>query len=345
LNKEREYQSVSQAGWRIRTFRQDDIPAVTALFDAADRADNLFKLSSEESIRETFPQPDADSQSHIIVVEGDAQGGKDGVLGIGKVSPQFHDLTKERVYNVLLRVHPSARPHGVQHVIARHLIESVLATEDAPTMQPAEKSRVLTYVFDSQLSAIEAWESVGLRRVRTGWTMKRALDGPIEAAPVPREVVLRTHRYPGDNAAALQALNNSFVDYYDFHPVSDASWERHMAAPYARPDLSWLALSSEDAERAVGMAGCLVNVSENRETGRQEGWIEGIGVVPAFRRKGVGKALLTRCLLALQSAGIEAALADVDSESTAATRLFESAGFSVRNALLQYECPLGSVQL
>ena len=88
-----------------------------------------------------------------------------------------------------------------------------------------------------------------------------------------------------------------------------------------------------------------MNDSQNRQTARLEGWIEGIGVTPAFRQRGIGKALLSRCLNSLRDAGIDTALADVDSGAPNAVRLFQSAGFSTRSILLQYECLLAQTQL
>jgi mycothiol synthase len=333
---------MNSSNWHIRAFKLEDIPAIAALFDAADRADHLYKLSSEEDIRETFGVPDADPQSRVIVAEGPSQSGtaQRTLLGIGKVSSTFRSSDHERIYNVLLRVHPSARQQGLQHDIARRLIELARADESNPRSEHTERVRVLSYVFDSQASSIDAWERLGLRRVRTGWTMMRSLEAPIEVGAAPDAVNFRTYRNPEDNAQALQALNSAFSAYYDFYPLSEASWERQMGAWYSRPDLSWLAFSDGASDGPVGLAVCWVNESENRQTGRLEGWIEGIGVVPDFRQRGIGKALLTRCLHSLHSAGLETALADVDSESTAAVRLFQSAGFSVRSTLLQYECLL-----
>ena len=332
--------------WHIRAFNQEDIPGIATLFDAADRADHLYKLSSEEDIRESFGNIPSNATTRVIVAVGPSQPGtyETGVLGLGRVMTQFHSSTQERVYQVMLRVHPSARPQGLQHTIARQLVEIARDLESDPSTQPAGKVRVLTYVFGSQTSSIEALEQLGLRRVRTGWTMGRRLSEPIQVATAPDGVILRTYRHPEDNQRALDAFNSALAGYYDFHPVSRSSWEREMAAPYSRPDLSWLALSEAAPDEVIGVAGCQVNESQNRKAGRLEGWVEGIGVIPAFRHRSVGKALLSRCLQSFRDEGLEFALADVDSESMPAVGLFRWAGFSVRSALLQYECALEDIQ-
>lgn len=327
--------------WHFRAFTPADIPAVTALFDAADRADNLYKLSSEDDIRETFADTDRASPGHLFLVEAPVSpaSGPPLLLGLGRVLPTFHAPTRERIYNVMLRTHPSARNQGLHHVIARSLIAEARAHESHPATEPAGKVRVRTYIFNTQQSSIEAWESVGLRKEREGWTMARALDPTIMAPQPPPGITLRNYSHPGDNSHALEVLNNSFADYYDFYPLTSGSWERQMADPYARLDLSWLAFSQQSG-KAVGLAVCWVNDSQNLQSGRLEGWIEGIGVIPTFRNQGIGKAMLGRCLRSLRDASLNIALADVDAGAPAALNLFHSTGFNPRSVLLQYECPL-----
>jgi ribosomal protein S18 acetylase RimI-like enzyme len=173
--------------------------------------------------------------------------------------------------------------------------------------------------------------------------MLRPLDDSI-ADPQPVEgVTLRTYRRPEDNAATLRALNSSFSDNFDFQPLDETRWEYAMDAPYVRPDLSWVAEPHDAPGTIVGFSVCWITEEENERSGRAEGWVEGIGVVREWRRRGIGRALLLNSLHSLRSAGMEAALADVDSESVAPTRLFELAGFGVRNSLSQYECYLDEV--
>lgn len=331
----------------IRPFQPADLPALAALFDAADRADQLYKLSSADDIRELCGDRAAPAPPRLIVVDGGGPPETAGtrLLGLGRVAAHFHPVTQERVYHVLLRVHPTARPLGLPPLLARQLVTLARELETDPATPPAAQVRVLTYLFASQLSAIAAWEQVGLRRVRTGWTMARPLADPIAAVPAPEGVLLRPYQYPADHPQALAAFNHAFTDYYDFQPVSMGAWEREWAAPYARPDLSWLACPTAAPAEIIGVAGCQVNASQNRQTGRREGWIEGLGVVPAWRQRGIGRALLARCLQSFGAAGLDIALADVDAASPAAVGLFQRGGFTVRSMLLQYECPLADISL
>ncbi len=336
---------VSDVPWQVRFYREGDIPALAELINAADRADGVFKHTTEEDLRDTFETPGLEPERRVIVVEGPSLSGvgEGELLGFGRAFPSNDTARNERIYNVALRVRPEVRQYGLEREIARRLAEAVRQEEAEPGIEAVGKVRLRTFLFDTHASARRTWEQVGLRRVYTGWTMLRPLDDSI-VAPQPVEgITLRAYRRPEDNAATLQALNSAFSDNFDFQPMSDSRWEYAMSASYVRPDLSWVAEPRDEPGRIVGFSICWVTEEENARTGRREGWIEGIGVVKERRRQGIGRALLLNSLHSLRSVGMEAALADVDSGSEAATRLFQLAGFGVRNSLSQYECYLDEV--
>lgn len=336
-----------EVSWQVRGYRESDIPALAELIGAADRADGVYKHTSEADLRDTFATPGLEPERQVLVVEGPTlPGAQEGVLlGFGRVFRGSDKARNERIYNVALRVRPEVREYGLEREIARRLVEIAMQYEEGPDAEPVAKVRLRTYLYDTHTSARHVWEQTGLRRVRTGWTMLRPLDDSI-ADPQPVEgVTLRTYCRPEDNAATLQALNSSFSDNFDFQPLDEARWDYAMSASYVRPDLSWVAEPHDAPGTIMGFSICWITEEENERSGRLEGWVEGIGVVREWRRKGIGRALLLNSLHSLRSAGMEYALADVDSESVAPTRLFELAGFGVRNSLSQYECYLDEVRV
>jgi ribosomal protein S18 acetylase RimI-like enzyme len=263
------------------------------------------------------------------------------LLGFGRAFPGGA-APGERVYGLMVRVRPEARGYGLERTIAGRLIEIVRSHEAEYITQPAAKVRIRTYLFQQHASVRRVMEGLGLRVVREGWTMARPLDDSIERPqPVPG-ITIRHYVVPQDNRAALDALNASFTDYFDSPPLSEERWSHEMTSPSARPDLSWLAVGDS---RVVGLSVCLVNDVANTQCGSLDGWIEGIGVVPQWRRRGIARSLLLQSLHSLHDAGITTALADVDAGSPAAIGLFKSAGFAPREVLLQYECELREVRL
>lgn len=63
------------------------------------------------------------------------------------------------------------------------------------------------------------------------------------------------------------------------------------------------------------------------------GWIEGIGIAPAYRRKGLGEEILTRCMQLLKSKGATSFKLVVMSHNAAACKLYERTGFAIEKTL------------
>ena len=175
--------------------------------------------------------------------------------------------------------------------------------------------------------------------------MERSLEEPIAEPRAIEGVNVRAYRRPEDNAAALQAYNNSFVDHFEFHPFGQEMWDYMTGTPDLRLELSWLAEVEEQPGTIAGFCLCEIKDGDNKRTGRSEGWIALLGTVRGWRGKGLGRALLLHGLDSLKSAGVRTALLGVDSESlTGANRLYESVGFRVREHETLYKCALGEVK-
>lgn len=61
--------------------------------------------------------------------------------------------------------------------------------------------------------------------------------------------------------------------------------------------------------------------------GADEGEILNLAVAPAERRRGTGRALVERVMVALREAGVRSVFLEVREANTAARRLYESVGF------------------
>jgi mycothiol synthase len=330
--------------WRIREYREADIPEIVALINAADDAAGMPIRASADGLRNQFNSPGLDPSRQVIVAEATGDGGAPSVspLGYGRAFPRNDKTGVERVYDVSMRVHPDAVDSGLALAMAEEIVAIARRHEALPGQTQVDKVRVRSYIYEKHASLRAAWQQVGLREVRQAWTMRRPLDAPIPDPPNVAGVTLRNYRYPDDNEPSRQALNRSFADYFDAKPISSESWEREMATSVVRHDLSWLAAPDDSAEELAGFCICLLDEEENTLGGRLEGWVEGMGVVPEWRGRGMGKALLLHALQSFKRAGMEVMLADVDAQGPSpATRLFEAVGFTVRDRMYQYECPLG----
>jgi mycothiol synthase len=329
--------------WRIREYREADIPEIVALINAADHAAGMPIRASADGLRDQFNSPGLNPSRQVIVAEAMDTGGapSGSLLGYGRAFPRNDKAGVERVYDVSMRVHPEVADSGLALAMAEEIVVIARRHEATPGQTRVGKVRVRSYIYEKHASLREAWQQVGLREVRQAWTMRRPLDAPIPDPPKVAGVTLRNYRYPDDNEPSRQALNRSFADYFDAKPISSESWEREMASSVVRHDLSWIAVPENGSGELAGFCICQLDEEENALGGRREGWVEGMGVVQEWRGRGLGKSLLLHALQSLQSVGMDVMLADVDAQGPSpATCLFESVGFTVRDRMYQYECPL-----
>jgi len=120
-------------------------------------------------------------------------------------------------------------------------------------------------------------------------------------------------------AALVDLVNRCYVDSPRFSPVAVNGFEELRAQPRFRPELLLIAYLNG---RPVGLCLALLKQGEPRA------WLEWIGVLPEYRRRGVAKALLERCLDSLRSAGAkELLVGSVELDDRGARGFLESQGF------------------
>ncbi len=103
-----------------------------------------------------------------------------------------------------------------------------------------------------------------------------------------------------------------------------------------KPELFFLALGGDQ------IAG-LINSHERAPMDSRKGWIPTLGVRKAYRRRGLGQALLLHTFRALQQQGVPAAYLFVDAANkTGATRLYQRVGMGVELEITNYEIELRS---
>jgi ribosomal protein S18 acetylase RimI-like enzyme len=122
-------------------------------------------------------------------------------------------------------------------------------------------------------------------------------------------------------------VNEAFRDHWGHTDLLLEQWEHWITEPDYRPGLWYIAWDTEKDEPA-GV--CLNGIvpEHNARVGRQEGWVHVLGVRRAYRKQGLGRALLLIGMKALQKTGMQWAMLGVDSENlTGALRLYEGAGF------------------
>jgi len=126
-----------------------------------------------------------------------------------------------------------------------------------------------------------------------------------------------------------QTLNQGYCDYPVPIHTTPAQLQRIVAAWDIDLNESVAALASDGELVGIGLLGV---------RGRR-GWVSGLAVVPAWRRRGLGRMLLSRLIEAAQIRGLEHITLEVLTGNAPAMALYQSAGFHVRRELLSWERP------
>jgi ribosomal protein S18 acetylase RimI-like enzyme len=272
----------------LRELREDDADAVAALF--VDTFGAARKLDGEEIrswVRNTELRPE-----WLRVLEEDGR-----VVGYGDIWPQDDvldlDVAAPGRWDVFFDwAETEARRRGIPHVRIQvphgHELGGLVAAR-----------------------GYEPW--------RFSYTMEIDLDER-PSARMPVGIELRG--YGDDDGAAVRALiNEAFAADPFWHEVDEANFrEFYLGGRGFEPALWLLACDGDE------VAGCALNFPVH---GSDEslGWVATLGVRPAWRRRGLGEALLLSSFAALHDRGLRRVGLGVDSQNaTGALRLYERVG-------------------
>ncbi|MBK8469198.1 MAG: GNAT family N-acetyltransferase [Actinomycetales bacterium] len=238
---------------------------------------------------------------------GEGIGGRDETGEIVAAAGLFDDDTGRACATGL--VHPSARRqgHGEQLV--------TWARSHSGEHQPLVVAETMSREAESLFAAN------GLHRTFAESVMRHRLKH-IPRVPLPDG--LRTEPFREDTASAFfTAYRGSFGDRPGFPDPSEAQW------------LQWLAsdadLRPQDCRVAFTKTGepvGFVTVSSD--------WIDEVGVVPAWRGRGLGAHLVVRSLSALKRAGARQVWLCVGADNTSRC-LYERLGFRYKGTRARYE--------
>jgi mycothiol synthase len=176
-------------------------------------------------------------------------------------------------------------------------------------------------------------ERAGYRLVRHHYRMRTDLEGVTEAPLWPEGIAVRTFR-EGDERVFYDVHQETFEDHWEFEREPYDEWGHWMLQPpIYEPDLWFLA---EEQGEPAGIAIC-----HRRPEVEGLGWVGILGVRAAWRRRGLGRALMLHAFADFRRRGFGQAGLGVDAESlTGAHRLYESVGMHVSARADTYEKPL-----
>jgi mycothiol synthase len=200
-----------------------------------------------------------------------------------------------------------------------------------PRAEAQANPHLRAFAGDEDEAAGRALRRFGFEPIRYGFRMMIELDRDVPEPDWPAGFSVRPFR-PGEERRFHSAHEQSFADTWEFTAEPFEDWAHWFTSkPFFAPE-HWFVV--EDAEGEIA-AIAMCRVSETLE---ECGWVRILGVLPAFRRRGLARALLRHVFRHFAGLGLKRVGLGVDAESpTGAVALYEGAGMHVAWRNVTYE--------
>jgi mycothiol synthase len=177
---------------------------------------------------------------------------------------------------------------------------------------------------------VEEFERAGMRRLRGSYRMEIDLGDDVAEPRAIGGIEIRPLD-AGQEEVAYDVHQETFEDSWDHVREPYDEWRHYLVDTETFDPSLWFV--AWDGDDPAGIALC-------RARG-DLGWVGVLGVRRAWRRRGVGRALLLHALQQFRSRGLPRGGLGVDAESlTGAHELYASAGMRVMRELGHYEKPV-----
>lgn len=317
-------------GYQVRPASFDDLPQAVAMFNAAEMERTGVGDWPIEMFHKSWQQPGFDlATSTRLVAAPDGS-----IVGFVELWDEFNPPANPWIWQ---RIHPLWHGSGAGYALLAWAIDT---SQRALDRLPADARLAPKIgVPSTHKPSIELYESMGMAPCRYSWRMLIDLHEPVPEPHWPAGIHVRPLRYPEDLEATFLAEEEAFEEHWGYvkRPFEEtfAHWKyQNFEVSELKPELWFLALEGDQ------IAG-LINSQERSPMDAHKGWIPNLGVRKAYRRRGLGQALLLHTFRALQQRDVPAAYLFVDAANkTGATRLYQRVGMRVELEITYYEIEL-----
>jgi mycothiol synthase len=315
-------------GYSSRPTVMADLSQLTGLANSYSRLFIGRDMLSEERLRTMFSAPgiDPSASARLVLDSGSA------LVGAGLVFHRDPHVTV-RGWGLVDNAHQRLG-------IGTSLHQWILERADAAVAMAPANARVIIcqQTFDKDTAAEMFLRRAGYTKTRHYCRMLVEFDAPPEVPQWPEGIVPDTFDPNRDLLAAALASREAFQDHFGFVASSietELEQTRHYidSDPDFEPMLWFFARAVNDGA-VVGLCLCAPADAGDRTTA----YVQNLGVRPAWRRRGLGRALLLHAFGQIHRRGIGKVALHVDMQSlTGATRLYESVGMWVDGLSHEYE--------
>ncbi|MEO6712161.1 MAG: mycothiol synthase [Mycobacteriales bacterium] len=212
-------------------------------------------------------------------------------------------------------VHPEFRRHGFGSMLINSLVER------------SPGGRLRLWAHGAQPGAVALAQRLGFRRTRTLWQMRRSLLSPLDAPEFPDGVTVRTFRVGDDEQRWLDVNNRAFADHREQGRWTVEDLRLRESESWFDPSGFFLA---ERGGQVIAFHWTKVHGSVEHDGHEHPpvGEVYVVGVDPATRGIGLGRAMTLVGLRHLRARGLAQVMLYVDDDNPRAIDIYEGMGFT-----------------
>ena len=295
-------------GLAARAHSWNDLDPLTAFLREVELHDQGEAMIEREDIRGLWSRPSFDMASRT--------------LGVWDGSRIVGDATIDLERRASVSIHPAGRRQG---------IGTALRQWTETRARELGSGLVRQTIYDGNESAVEHLARAGYTARDTSLIMRIDISGPTALATLPAGIELRP-MYTGQEEHAVYELVDGALAEVSGRALKP--FEDFAAATFARPDFAPDdLLVTADAENLSGAA--------HLTRFGNELWIGYLAVARAYRRRGLGRALLQAAFASAYERGLTSCGLTTEASRPAAIALYRGAGMRVDRTYTQYALDLG----
>lgn len=307
----------------LRGFTPDDLKPMVQFANHCAAHDEDEAQLTEERLQLMVSAPHIDANRDLLLAVTPA--GEIVGFGSGVLIPDTG-----RAYNSGA-VHPGYRGQGLGTRLLREVEALILRRVDEEHLPAGEPVHLNTGTRDTREDVIALFEAGGYSVTRYFFDMRRTLDTPLAPVPLPDGLEFRPFDIEQHGRAVYEAQQEAFRDHWGHVDMPFEAWaHRRLNVDDQDHDLWMVAWDGDE------IAGMTLNSQPNPQH-PDHAEVEILGVRRAWRRRGLGYALLLNTFHLFQQRGWNEAGLGVDAASkTNAVALYERAGMHVHRRFATY---------
>jgi mycothiol synthase len=312
-------ESILDSSLTLRPAKWADLNGVAQLtYDVCAADGDATVASSPQDLKRFWKDPQFNLETDAWI----AQSADGRIVGY----EEFYNLHAHAALTGDGYVHPNFKGRGIGTALLRALDRRVL--DEMRLADPRARVYMRNGMAISDTTAREMHENEGYHPVRFSWRMEITLNGASPAPKFPVGVELRPFDIEAHNRKLYEAHEEAFSDHWGHVPGTFERWNHNMIEREDfNPSLYFVAW---DGDEIAGYSLCRVRSGI--------GWVGTLGVRRAWRKRGLGEALLLHSFAAFHQRDMKTVGLGVDAQNpTGATRLYQKVGMKVASEYVIYE--------